>query len=455
MSFTTLDDPLIGPLVTSPAMRAVFGGDARLAAMLRVEVAIAAGQAKLGRAPAELAAAIAALGPADFDMDALARGTTLTAVPVIPFVKMLGHKLDPALEPHLHKGATTQDVFDTADTLLFRAAWAALKPDIAATLAALATLARRHAETPMAGRTYGQHAAPITFGYRVATWAMGIADAVEQLIPAVDRAMILSYGGPVGTLGGFEEHGPMVRAAIAAELGLGLVEGPWHTARARRAALGHALAVLIGAVGKMARDVADQVSTEVGELAEPYLPGRGGSSAMPHKRNPVSATVILAAASLSRGPASELLDAMIAAGERPAGAWMAEWSALPRLFGYASGAFVEARRLAEGLEVVPERMRANLDLTRGMISTEAAASVLARCLGREVAHRKVEAAAARVRATGATLLEELLRDRDVTGSVDSESLALAFDWRPAIDAAALWTERMVERLPALAKALEG
>jgi 3-carboxy-cis,cis-muconate cycloisomerase len=453
MSFSLLDDPLIGPLMASASMRDVFAGQARLGAMIEVEVAIARGQAELGIVPEHLADALSQLTPDDFDMDALVRGTMLSAVPVIPFVKALGSKLAADLEPHVHKGATTQDVFDTADTLLFRRAWDVLKPDIAATLKGLAALARRHAETPMAGRTYGQHAATITFGHRAAGWAAGMVDALDALMPAIDRAMVVSYAGPVGTLAAFEERGPEVRDAFAAELKLQTTDGSWHVLRARRAALGAGLAILIGAAAKMARDVADQVSTEVGELAEPHIAGRGGSSAMPHKRNPVSATVILAAANLSKSHAGVLLDAMVAGGERPAGTWMAEWAALPQLFGLASGVFVEARRLAEGLEVVPERMRANLDLTRGMISADAAAGVIAHHIGREAAHRKVEAAAARVRATGATLLDELLRDKEVAGAVDSESLALAFDWRPAIDAAALWTDRLLTRVPATVSAL--
>lgn len=453
MAFSSLDDPLIGPLMTSPAMRAVFSAESRLAAFLEVEVAIARGQAALGLTPRPLADAIAALGPADFDMPELARATTLAGVPVIPFVKALGAKLAPELEPHLHKGATTQDVHDTADTLLFRRAYAALRPDLAATLAGLAHLARRHASTPMAGRTYGQQAAPITFGWRAGTWANGIVDALEALDQAFERAMILSYGGPVGTIATFEERGPEVRARIAAELCLAETEGAWHVTRARRVMLGAALATLCGALAKMAADVAEQVTTEAGELSEPYLPGRGGSSAMPHKRNPVSATVIMAAASGARAQASILFESLIATGERPVGVWHAEWAVLPQLFGFLSGALVEARRLAEGLDVVPERMRANLELTRGLISADAAAAVIARCLGRAEAHAALEAASARVRATGETLYEVLIRNPRIAGQVDSESLQLAFDWRPAIDTAALWAERAAERAAAAAARL--
>ena len=212
--------------------------------------------------------------------------------------------------------------------------------------------------------------------------------------------LVASLGGPVGTLAGLGEKGPAVAGAFAEELGLGAAPISWHALRARMAEAGAWLAILIGALAKMATDVAHLASTEVGEVAEPYVPGRGGSSAMPHKRNPVSSTIILAAHAAAKGHVVTLLDALAAAHERSAGLWHAEWHALPQLFGLASGALREARPLAEGLEVDAARMRANLDATKGLLFADAAAARLgaaARARGRRM--QLVEQAAEAVRRT--------------------------------------------------------
>jgi 3-carboxy-cis,cis-muconate cycloisomerase len=300
-------------------------------------------------------------------------------------------------------------------------------------------LAERHRETPCVGRTYGQHAAPVTFGTKAAVWLTGIADVAGQLPWLRERVLVASLGGPVGTLAAFGARGPEVAEAFARDLGLGTAPIAWHTNRARMVETGAWLATLIGALAKMAADVAHLVSTEVGELAEPSMPGRGGSSAMPHKRNPVSATVILAAHAAAKGPVTTLLDAMAAAHERPAGLWHAEWHTLPPLFGLASGALREARVLAEGLEVDTARMRANIDATRGLLFADAAAARLAPSLGREVAHRLVEEAAGEVRSGGRSL-HDVLRERSAVALDD------AFDLTPAVGAAALWTDRALEHV---------
>jgi 3-carboxy-cis,cis-muconate cycloisomerase len=446
MTFSPLDSALLGPLFATDAMRAVFSDRARIAAMLRMEAALARAEARLGLVPDALAPAIAAIGPDAFDLPEIGDQTVLSGVPTIPFVKAVQQKLPKELEPFFHKGATTQDIADTALVLQMRAAFALIARDLDAVLDRFAELAREHRSTPCVGRTYGQHAAPLTFGYKVAVWAVGIAEAAERLPSLCERTLTASLGGPVGTLAGLGDKGPAVAEAFAEELGLAAAPIAWHSLRARMAETGAWLAILMGALAKMATDVAHLASTEVGELAEPFVPGRGGSSAMPHKRNPVSATVILSAHMAAKAHVATLLDAMAAAHERPAGAWHAEWHALPQLFGLASGSLQEARGLSDGLVVKAERMRRNIDATAGLLFADVVAARLAPSLGRERAHRLLEQAAGRVRTSGLSLPEVLRTDPELSRDVPAEILASAFDPAPAVDAAAPWVDRALDEI---------
>ena len=441
MTFSALDSALLRPLFATDAMRAAFSDEARLAAMLRAEAALARAEASVGLAPETLAPAIEAIRPESLDIPALGRGTALAGVPTIPFVKAAQAQLPPELERSFHKGATTQDIVDTALVLQMRDGFDLIAADLEAILTALGDLARRHRTTPCVGRTYGQHAAPITFGYKAAVWCMGIAE-VADLLPALRaRVLTASLAGPVGTLAGLGDKGPAVAEAFAEDLGLAAAPIAWHTRRARLAEAGAWLATLIGALAKMAADIANLASTEVAEAAEPFVKGRGGSSAMPHKRNPVGSTVILAAQAVAGSLTAPLFAAMAGAHERPAGLWHAEWHVLPQLFGLASGALREAKGLAQGLEVDPERMRANLDATRGLIFADAAAARLAPRLGREAAHELVEHAAKRVRDSGAHLRDVLAGDPALAGPETGALLEAAFDLTPSVAAAAAWTDR--------------
>ena len=446
MTFSPLDSVLLGPLFATDAMRAVFSDRARIAAMLRMEAALARAEARLGLLPEALAPAIAAIGPDAFDLPEIGDQTVLSGVPTIPFVKAVQQKLPKELEPFFHKGATTQDIADTALVLQMRAAFALIARDLDAVLDRFAALAREHRSTPCVGRTYGQHAAPLTFGYKVAVWAVGIAEAAERLPSLCERTLTASLGGPVGTLAGLGDKGPAVAAAFAEELGLAAAPIAWHSLRARMAETGAWLAILMGALAKMATDVAHLASTEVGELAEPFVPGRGGSSAMPHKRNPVSATVILSAHMAAKAHVATLLDAMAAAHERPAGAWHAEWHALPQLFGLASGSLQEARGLSDGLVVKTERMRRNIDATAGLLFADVVAARLAPSLGRERAHRLLEQAAGRVRTSGLSLPDVLRTDPELSRDIPAEILASAFDPTPAVDAATPWVDRALDEI---------
>ncbi len=434
MSFSPLDSALTGPLFVTPAMRAVFSDEARLAAMLACETALARAQAEAGLADPALPEALAAMAPCDFDLAALGEETALAGVPVIPFLRQLRAMLPAPLASDLHKGATTQDVVDTALVLRIRDALAVLAPDLRALVAALHLRAQEHAHTICAGRTYGQHAAPVTFGFKLAIWLAGICDALDALDDARAGALRLSLAGPVGTLAGMgtPDAAFAIRARMAEMLGLTDAPLPWHTRRGGLSRLADALRQLLVALARMAGDLAHLASTEVGEIAEPHQPGRGGSSAMPHKRNPVSCTVILAALTQARGLPASFDEVLIGGHERPAGAWHGEWHVLPTLLGLLSGALREARVLAQGMEIDIVRMRANLDATRGLLFADAASALLARDIGAAEARAAVTRAADRVRAESIDLIDALAVE---TGR-DKTDLATAFSPDAAIAAAA-------------------
>ncbi len=449
MTFSAIDSGLLGPLFATAAMRDVFSDRARLAAMLDAEAALARVQARFGLAPDALAPAIAVMDANSLDAAALGEQTVLAGVPTIPFVQTVQARLPEELSRAFHQGATTQDILDTALSLQLRAALVLVAADLHAILAGLAKLAAAHRGTPCVGRTYGQHAAPLTFGFKAAVWLAGVADAAERLPGLRSRMLLASLGGPVGTLAGLGAHGPAVAEGFAEALGLGAAPIAWHVRRTAMAEGGAWLATLLGTLAKMATDIVSLASTEVAEVSEPWVSGRGGSSAMPHKRNPVSCTVILAAASAAKGHVTTLLDAMAGAHERPPGLWHAEWHAVPTLFGLASGALREAASLAQGLVVDAPRMRANIGQTRGLLFADAAAARLAPLLGREAAHTRVEQAAGEVRRTGDTLQAVLARDPTLHGA----DLAAAFDLAPAITAAGPWVDRALAHAAAVRRAL--
>ena len=441
MTFSALDSALVGPLFATDAMRACFSDQARIAAMLRVEAALARAEAALGLVPAGLAEAIEAIRPDSLDLGAIGQATALAGVPTIPFVQAIQHRLPPEFERAFHKGATTQDILDGALMLQCKDALMLIAHELVAILDGLRALSSTHRGTPCVGRTYGQHAAPVTFGFKAAVWLAGVAETAARLPALREELLVAPLAGPVGTLAGLGPQGAAVLAGFARELGLGVADIAWHSRRGRIAGAGFWLAQLVGALAKMATDMAHLASTEVAEVAEPYVAGRGGSSAMPHKRNPVSCTVILAAHAAAPGHAAALLSGMAAAHERPAGLWHAEWHALPTLFGLASGALREGRVLAEGLEVDATRMRTNLDATHGLLFADAVAGRLGAVVGREVAHAFVEEAAGLVRSGGEALEVVLARHPGVIAA--GVAIGSAFDLAPAIAAAGPWIDRAI------------
>ncbi|MER7964979.1 MULTISPECIES: 3-carboxy-cis,cis-muconate cycloisomerase [Streptomyces] len=426
----------------SPAASAT-GERAYLRALLDAEAALTRAQAALGLAPAEAADAVsaAAADPAAFDAQSLAERARGGGNPVIPLVADLTEAVGEPYGPYVHRGATSQDILDTAAMLVAARTLDLLLPDLARTERALARLAAEHRDTPMPGRTLTQHAVPTAFGLKAAGWRSLVLDARDR-ITAVRATLPVQLGGAAGTLAAFGAYGAAdpvgLPAAYARELGLVAPLLPWHTLRTPVADLAGALALAAGALGKIAVDVLTLSRTEIGEVAEG---SGGGSSAMPHKANPVRSTLIAAAARRAPQLAATLYGSLAAEDERPAGAWHAEWEPLRDLLRLAGGAARDAAELAEGLRVRPDVMRAHLGLTHGLIVSERLSARLAPVLGRARAKELLTELAARTYAEDRDLGELLaevpeLRDLDLAALTDPARYT---------GAAATLTDRALER----------
>jgi 3-carboxy-cis,cis-muconate cycloisomerase len=407
---------LLGPLFDDADVAAVFSAQGQLAALLEVEVALARALAGAGVIPAAAVGPIAGAARAPwYDPEALAAETAGAGNVVIPLVRALTERVaaaDPEAARWVHWGATSQDIQDTALVLQLGRAVPRVLASLARAAGAAADHARRHARTPMAGRTWLQQAAPITFGLKAAGWCDALDRTGARLAEAHSRAATLQLGGATGTLAALGADALAVADAMARDLGLAAPALPWHAHRDRVAALAAALGIAAGALGKIGRDLALLSQTEVAEVHEAAA---GGSSTMPQKRNPVGATVAIAASIRAPGLVATALAAMGQEHERGAGGWQAEWETIPALVRLTGGA---ARAIAGALETLvvdPERMRANLDLTQGLDASEAASFALARVLGRQPAHRLVQAAAARAAAENRPLVDVLAVDPDVSG----------------------------------------
>jgi 3-carboxy-cis,cis-muconate cycloisomerase len=348
---------LFTPIFVPEAVQDAVGADAWVRAMLDVEAALAAAEAEQGVIPAAAADAVAAAAP---DVGELGIAARAAGNPVVPLVAALRAEVGDEA-PWVHWGATSQDVLDSAAMLVAARALEPVLAELDAVVGECARLARDHRETLMAGRTLLQQAVPVTFGLKAAGWLAGVAAARARL-RELHGVLPAQLGGAAGTLAALGDQGPAVLAAFARELGLAEPALPWHGARGPVAELGAALAVAAGALEKIALDIVLLAQTEVGELAEASEHGRGGSSAMPHKRNPVGAVRARAAARAVRAAAGVLLEAMAGEHERAAGAWHSEWTALSDALAYTGGAAWSLHEALSGLEVDAERMRANLDL---------------------------------------------------------------------------------------------
>ena len=408
MPSTPLDSVLFRDMFGTPAMRAVFSDEALVGRYVEAEVALARAEARCGVIPAEAAEAIAAAGDAlRPDWERLRIETENVGYPILPLVHQLAEAADEAGR-FVHWGATTQDIMDTANVLQIRAALDLVAADLDALRAILAALAAKHRDTPMAGRTHLQQALPITFGYKAAIWLSAIDRHAERLAQLRPRALMGQFAGAAGTLASLGDDGFRVQAAFCAELGLAQPPITWHVARDGIAEAVNLLGLITGTLGKIATDVMLMMSSEFGgEVMEPFVKGRGASSTMPQKRNPISSELMLAAAKAVRQQVALMLDASIHDFERATGPWHLEWLAVPESFILTAGALHQAKFALSGLTVDAARMRANLDMTGGLIVAEAVMMAAAPKLGRQHAHDVVYDACRAAITTGRTLAEAL------------------------------------------------
>jgi 3-carboxy-cis,cis-muconate cycloisomerase len=416
-------------MLSSAAMRAVCDDVAYLQYMLDFEAALARAEAATGVIPAAAAGPIGrACNAQAFDLAALAEAATKSGNLAIPLVKALTAAVtDAEAARYVHWGATSQDVIDTAAMLMLRAGVDALLSDIDRAIAGFAKLAREHRHTAMVGRTWLQHALPIPFGLKLAEYAAALNRSRTRLRRWRSEAPALQFGGAAGTLAALGDHGLRVAEKLAQELDLPLPDAPWHTHRDRFAEAASVLAIVAGTCGKIARDVSLMMQTDVGEAFEPAGEGRGGSSTMPHKRNPVASASALGAATMAPNLAATMFAAQVQDHERSAGPWHAEWPTLPSLLLVTSGGLAAIVDIAEGLEVDAARMRANLDTTNGLIMAESVTFALAEKLGKSEAHHLVEAASKKAVAENKTLREVLAADSRVSAQLDAKQLADLFE----------------------------
>lgn len=447
MTATAIDSVLLGNLFSAPAMRAVFADETRLQHCLDIEAALARVEARRGLIPAAAAEEIARQAvAANFDLAALRERTATVGAPIAPVVDQLVARCAADFGQYCHWGATTQDIADTATALQMRDGFALIADDLGAIAASLADLARRYRNTPMAGRTNLQQAAPISFGFKVVGWLDAVERHRARLAEIRSRVLVGQFGGAVGTFAALGERGPEVAEALMAELGLNAAEIAWHSHRDRIAETGCWLAMAAGTLAKIATDVKLLMQTEVAEVFEPYAPGRGSSSTMPQKRNPVACDFVAACAALARHQAAALIEAMVADHERPSGAWQIEWAALPEIFLLASGALAHTRTMVAGLVVDPARMRANLAANGGLIMAEAAMMSLAPYLGRENAHRLVTARCRQALDERRTLLDVLAADAEIARYFDRAALERLLDPANYLGAAPAIVDRILARL---------
>ncbi|MET8182034.1 3-carboxy-cis,cis-muconate cycloisomerase [Streptomyces sp. NPDC005336] len=433
---------MLAPVRAGTAVEDATGDVAFLQGMLDAEAALTRTLVAVGQAPAGAAEAVGAAARAElYDVRDLALRARSGGNPVIPLVADLTAavaRTDGDAAPYVHRGATSQDILDTAAMLVTARTLPLIVADLDRTAAALARLAAAHRGTPMPGRTLTQHAVPTTFGLKAAGWRALTLDAHDRLAALRPPAQL---GGAAGTLAAFDE-GIALLSRFADETGLAEPALPWHTLRTPVADLGTALAFAVGALGKVAADVLVLSRTEIGEVAEG---SGGGSSAMPHKSNPVRATLIAAAARQAPLLAATLLGSLVAEDERPAGAWHAEWQTLRELLRLAGGAARDAAELTEGLRVFPDRMAEHLQLTDGLIVSERIAAALAPLVGRARAKELLTEASRRAAEKGVGLADALAAEEQGAEALPSERLRELTDPTQYVGSAPALVDRALTR----------
>lgn len=390
-------DETMDSYFSTPAMSAVFSRQAHVRCMLEFEGALVRAETRVGIIPGQAADAIIEKCNVEFfDVVVLYQEALAAGTPVIPLVRMLTALVEGEAQKYVHWGATSQDAVDTALMLQIRDGLDLLIAALREICASCANLAEQHRHTLMVGRTLLQQALPITFGLKAARWLALAAHLLQSLLARREQSLAVQLGGAAGTLASLGNNGLQIIEFLAEELKLPAPDLPWHTERDRIAEVATALGIFAGAMSKIAEDIVLLAQTEVGEVSEGTAPGKGGSSAMPQKRNPVDATMALASARLAIGVVPVILSAMIQEHERAVGNWQAEWEAIPNLFCYTAAAVERVKSAIANLQVKPDRMKANLALTHGLIMSESLTMALARHMGRFEAYHLVQEACNRV-----------------------------------------------------------
>jgi 3-carboxy-cis,cis-muconate cycloisomerase len=447
MPSTIVDSAIFGNIFSTAAMRQVFSDENRTQKYLDIEAALARVQARLGLIPEEAAREIERNCTIEkIDMEKLRLQTERIGYPVLGVVQQLVERCDNGLGEWCHWGATTQDITDTATVLQMREALAIVESELAAISSAMADLAKRYRDTPMIGRSNLQQAVPVSFGYKMAGLLSAVERHRERLEQLKPRVLVGEFAGAAGTLASLERGALETQTELMKELGLGQPVIAWHTIRDTVAEVGCFLGMVCGTLGKLAMDVKLMMQTEVGEVYEPYAHGRGSSSTMPQKRNPISCCYIHACASVVRQHAAALMDAMIADHERSTGPWEIEWIALPEAFLLAAGALSQSRFLVSGLEVDTERMRANLDMTNGLVVSEAVMMGLAPYLGREYAHDLVYDICREAVKQNRPLLDLLAENSEIGEHLDRGALAQLCDPANYLGLSGVMVDRVLAKL---------
>jgi len=445
MSSSAFDSAIFRDFFGTPPMRAVFSDERLAARYVEVEAALARAEATVGVIPAIAADEIVKHAASlKLDLAHLKAETDIVGYPIIGVVHQMAKGVGDA-GGYVHWGATTQDIMDTATVLQVRDALELVEADLASLDDTLSALAAKYRDTVMAGRTHLQHALPVTFGFKAAVWLSMIRRHRQRLEQLKPRVLVVQFSGAAGTLASLGDQGLRVQAALADELGLAQPDITWHVARDGIAEVGAFLGLVTGSLSKIAVDVMLMMQTEIGEVFEPFVKGRGASSTMPQKRNPISCEMIVALAKTTRAQAGLLLDSMASDHERATGPWHLEWIALPEAFLASASALHQARFMLEGLIVVPETMRRNLDITGGLIVAEAVMMALAPHTGRGEAHDLVYAACRAALDKGTPLIDQLRQMHEVTRHFDEAGLQRLVDPAGYLGTAGEMVDRLLSR----------
>jgi 3-carboxy-cis,cis-muconate cycloisomerase len=443
------DSPILGTLYGSDAMRAVFDERAYFQRMLDVEAALARVQSRLGIIPADAAEAITRAAQVEnLSTEELAASARNVGYPVVGLVAGLSRAAGEA-GGWTHWGASTQDIMDTATVLQVREGLTLIRAALADMVGSLAAQAEKHRHTVMAGRTHLQQALPITFGLKCAVWAQPLIAHVQRLDALRPRVELVSFAGAAGTLASLGDQGIAVMEGLAAELNLAAPAAPWHVSRDGFTEAVAFLGLVCGSLAKLATDVILLAQTEVAEVAEPYVAGRGSSSTMPQKRNPIASEYILAAARTVHALVPVMFGAMAADHERATGPWQAEMLALPQAFVLTHGALQHAGAIAAGMVIDAARMRRNLDLTGGLIVAEAVMMGLARHIGRGEAHHVVKHACDIALAECIPLADALAREAAVASRLDRAAIERLTDPAHYLGSADAFVDRVLRAAQAV------